>query len=631
MGIVNDLIADARSYASNAQAEAASLVAAAQSQVASMMSGPWVSGGPGYGAPADQDIPDDVPEFSPPSVEVGDIPDDLTGLLSYPAMDFGTLAENDAVNPGFTEPVKPSALRSFTLAPPDVTTDFTFPDPPDKTPIEAPVIVARDEPDAPDVLIPVFDAVRPADIDSPPDDLPEQFEAAYRGIAPTMYAALSSEMDTLLARYNPEYHTQMAAIEDRLATYIAGGTGLTPAVENAIWERSKAKVNAEYLRTRDTVYGEAAARGMTLPDGALTSALLQARQAGADNNSMAAIEISIKQAELEQKNLQFAVTTSSQLRSTVMNAAVGYHGSLVTLNGQALEYAKTIVDALVQVYDLLVKAYTARLDGYRTEAVVYETRMRGALAAIEIYKAEIDALKALTEVDLAKVTLYQARIQALNIYAQIYKTEVDTVVAQASLEKLKIELFGEQVRAFSVEAQAKSAEWQGYTAAVNGQEAKLRAYGEEVRAYVATVEAYRARVQAKSVEVNAATEYNRGRIAEYTAQVQAYAAKVDAKAKLASAQIDYNKTLLLAFQARMSAHEAQAKVNLENWKAQALRAVEEFRALSTSAIEQAKISSQQISSVAAVSMEGARVYGQLANAAMSGMNTLSANIEYPTT
>lgn len=629
MSVIDDTIADARAYAATTNAAAEALVAQAQSTIGNFMSGPFISGGPGYGNPSIQEIPSDVPEFQPPTVAVGSVPDGPTDLLGRPDMDFGTLDALTAVNPGFTDPQRPSALRAFALLPPDVQTQFDFPLPPDTTPIPVPVLPDRAEPTKPDIIIPVFDGVKPTEDLTPPSDLAEQFEANYRGIAPTMYAALVGQMDSLLTRYNPRYHEQMEAIEAKLQWFLAGGTGLSPAVENAIWERSKSKVDAEYFRTRDTIYDEAAKRGMSLPDGAVLSAVSQARQAGADNNAMAAVEIAVKQAELEQRNLQFAVTTSAQLRTMVMNAAISYHGSLVGLNGQALEYARTVLSATIQVYELLVKSFMAKLDAYRTDAQVYETRMRGAMALIEIYKAEIDALQALVQVDKTKVDMYQSRINALNALVQVYKTQVETVVVQASLEKLKIELFGEQVRAFAVEAQAKTSEWQGYAAAVSGQEAKLRAYGEEVRAYTAKVEAYRARVQAKATEVQSVTEYNRGLIAEFVAQIQAYTAQVDAKTKLAMTQVEFNKNLLMAFQAKMAAHEAQAKVDLENWRAQALRAVEEFRALATAAIQTAQISTEQTKAVASVATEGARVYGSLAGAALTGINTLSANIGYP--
>ncbi|MCU9611831.1 hypothetical protein OEK97_28405, partial [Escherichia coli] len=78
-----------------------------------------------------------------------------------------------------------------------------------------------------------------------------------------------------------------------------------------------------------------AARGFTLPTGALTSALQQARQAGADNNAQAARDIVVLQAELEQKNLQFAITTSAGLRTMIVNASAAYMQHVVSIFSQS--------------------------------------------------------------------------------------------------------------------------------------------------------------------------------------------------------------------------------------------------------------------------------------------------------
>ena len=117
----------------------------------------------------------------------------------------------------------------------------------------------------------------------------------------------------------------------------------------------------------------------------------QARQNGADNNAAAAREIVAMQAEMEQKNLQFAVTTSAGLRTAMINATLGYMQSIVTLDGQASEYARSMVNALIETYTATVRTYSARLEGYRTDAQVFQSLIQAALAGIEVYKAEIQA------------------------------------------------------------------------------------------------------------------------------------------------------------------------------------------------------------------------------------------------
>ena len=183
---------------------------------------------------------------------------------------------------------------------------------------EPPAISNVTVPDAPRVSVPEFKAVKPNMDLSAPEGLEEKFRLDFADQSNRLRSDLDSAIDAQLAKINPRFHEQMAAIETRLAKYVEGGTALAPNVETAIWARGAEKNAQEYLRVRDTVYQEGAARGFTIPGGAQFSAAVQARQAAADNNARMAIEIVIKQAELEQQNLQWAVTQSTNLRQMVL-------------------------------------------------------------------------------------------------------------------------------------------------------------------------------------------------------------------------------------------------------------------------------------------------------------------------
>lgn len=625
MASVSDLITNAQSFATSAYTTASPLVQNAMSAI-NGYSFYGVGGGVReIEPPAKLLLNAVIPEFQTVLFEAPAEPADPADFRPDPSFEVGTLPVNTAVNPGFLAPPLPAQLASFTGVAPSITTSFAFPSPPPQLQnpsFTVPTIVDRTAPTKPSVVLPVFDATKPAGLPAAPTDYATQFEASYRGIAPTMRASLEAEVTNFLTRYNPRYSEQMASIEDRLAKYIQGGSALSPAVEDAIYSRTTRKVDAEYMRVRDAAATDAAKMGFTMPSGSMMTAMRRARQGAADNSTLAATEIAVKQAELEQTNLQFAVTTSTQLRTTMLNASLSYHSNLVQINGQALDYAKSVLSAMIEVYNTLVRAYTAQLEGYKAEASVYENRVRGALALVEIYRAEIDGFKAIVEADFNKVKVYQAQIDALNSLASMYRTQVDTVVSQASLEKLKLDLFGAQVEAFRSQAAAKASEYQGYTAAISGEEGKIRAYGEQVRAYGTEVDAYRAKVAAKTAEVQSAVSYNEGVVRRYQASVEAYRALVAGRANVVTANIESQKSQLLAAQARFGAEEARGKYGIEYYKARTMSNIEAYKADVSAIIEGAKITTSQMKAIADVSLGGAKVYGDLANAALSGVNTL---------
>lgn len=541
--------------------------------------------------------------------------------------DAGSVPQLNVSVPTITLPSSPSQLAGFNEGAPSINTNIAFPDPPSalmNPVIEAPVLPTRAEPAKPQTLLPSFTATAPTGAPVAPDDLASDFDAAYRNAAPSTITMLNGQVDAFITKHNPRYFEQMGRVEDQLAKYHQGGTGLNPAVENAIYARAQGKNNAEARRVQDGAYKDAAARGFTLPTGALMAAQQQARQAAADNNAAAAREIVVMQAEMEQKNLQFAVTTSLNLRQTILSAALNYHQNLIGINGQALDYAKTVLSAMIEVYNAAVKGYGLRLDSFRAEASVYEVSLKAAMAGIEVYKAEIDALQALTNVDRAKVDVYRARIEVLGSLANVYRSQIDAVVGRTTLEKLKLEVFQSKVQAYTAQVQGKNAEWQGYASAIEGQAAVAKIYGTQVDAYGAQVNGYKAGIEAKSAAVQAAATTNEARARQYSAAMQGYSAVVQANGQVAQTKLESNRQQVLAYQVGAQTETARAQMQHSYYQTVATIAIRNAELNMKAQFEEIDAKRQYAKSIAQLGTANADVYSKAANAALSGMNSLAA-------
>lgn len=625
MPTIEQLITDARDYASSTLGEAQDALTSANRTISSI----------GYIVPMvdplNLDDSLEVPRERPlPTLAGAELvlaaePGPAPALRDLGAIDLSGMPTTDVDSPDILMPDRPAALPSFDIAPPEINTDVEFPVIPDQLVnplIPEPEIKDRDAPVAPVVQLPGFDTAVPRNTTAAPTDLSGQMEGAYHRVSPVMTAVLESQVDAFIAKVNPRFGEQMAALEARLARFLQGGTALAPSVEAAIYERTRDRTNAEYLRSHEAAWQDAAARGHTLPDGALSSAVRMARQAGSDNLARANAEIAIKQAELEQQNVQFAITTSASLRNTILNAALNYHQSLVTINGQALDYAKSIASLLVESYNTAVRAYQAELDGFRAEVQAYEVRIRGALAAVELYKAEIDALQALTQVDAAKVNVYRARIEVLQTLAQVYRTRVDTVLSKAQLEKLKLDLFGSQVQLYSSQVQAKGMEWGGYRAAIDGEQAKVQLYTAQTQGKSVEVNAWRARIEGQSDAIRAAAISNEAAARQYEAAWRGYTAVAQARGEVARTKLENDRQTLAAFQA-----ETQAKVSYANMAATYYRTKADVKISYSDQKLRAQLAMGDSmrtfqSSIAELALAGSNQYASMAQTAMSGMNTL---------
>lgn len=624
---VEALIGDARGYAADLARQATTALSDADTMVKAVgFVVPDVEPVDFPTAPPSS-LPLTLPEFDDIALDLPTEPGAAPQFQDIPPIDAGALPSLNATAPTITLPTLPAQIGSFTETAPAINTDIAFPEPPAELlqpAFSAPTLSDLAVPQKPNVALPSFDAVQPTDIPAAPTDLAQQVETNYRNAAPTTIAMLNGYVDAFIEKHDPGYFGRAAKLEAQLDKYLAGGTGFAPAVEDAIYRRARDKNDAEARRARDTALQDAAARGFTMPPGATLAIVRGARQAGADNNARMATDIVIKQAEIEQANLQFAVTTAANLRGVMLNAALSYHQNLVSINAQALDYAKTVLGAVIEVYNSAVRLFSLKLEGYRTEASVYEARLKAAMAGIELYQAEIQALVALANVDRAKVDIYRARLDGLNTLANVYRSQIDAITSRANLEKLKLELFQAKAQVYSVQVQGKNAEYQGYTAAIEGQTAIAKIFATQVDAYQAQLQGFKAGVDAKVAVVQAAAATNRAKADNYSAAVSGYAAVVQARGEVARTQLQGQHQKLNAFTAQAQAVEANARVMTEFYRVTSGVAIENARMKMASQVHAAESTREFGRAIASLGQASAQIYSQVGSAALAGMNTLAA-------
>jgi len=527
--------------------------------------------------------------------------------------------------PPIVTPHKPSELSQFLKAAPGIDIDsIKLPDAPNfiehpavDTPLRTVRAMPGVQPASFDALAPAFDRPDPTD----------QTEANYRQYSQIFVHQVDGYVDAVLDKYNPGYRDSVAAIEARLQKYLDGGTGLAPAVEDAIYARARSKNDAEARRVRSTAYADAASRGFTLPTGAVLGTVFAARQAAADNNAKAASDIAIQQAELEQKNLQFALTQSIDFRKFMGQFALSYMQNLMALNAQAIDIAKSIQASLIEVYNACVRIYTAKLEGYKADAQVYEARLRSSLVDLEVYEKELQALMALTNVDKAQIEVFRAKVDAERAKAETYKTRVDAVLAKAGLEKLRLEGYQAEVQAYATRVQARNAEWQGFDAEMRGEIAKIDGFKAETQAFEARARAYSAVASAKAEKAKAEGMRSEAQGRAYSSRVAAYGEEVKAASYEQQGDIARAQGETEVFKAEVSGDIAKYQADIELWKGKATTRLKDDELKATTNLHKATGKMQTLKVIADAATALGQVYANMAAAAMSGNNSLAALVE----
>lgn len=576
--------------------------------------------------PFDIDFPD---PYGGARFEAPPTPDAMPDMAPIPPMFTGSAPAFDVQPPNYEEMARPAELRAFNKSVPSMDTIVVPPAPValDQFDFTPPVLRDIQVPDAPVVALPEFSAQRPETNLAAPTDFAERFRLDFADQNASMRSALEGAIDAQLAKINPQFHTQMAALEARLSQYLAGGSALRPEIEDAYFQRAADKASAEYQRTRDAAYVEGASRGFTIPGGAVFSAAARARQAAADNNARVALEMALKQAELEQQNLQFAVTQSSNLRQMVLNAAMQWAGHLVQINGQALQFAQGVLQASVQLYETQVRIVQANVEIYRAEAQVYEYRLKSVLAVYDIYRAQVQALESQVNVDRARVEVFSTQANAYAAVANAYRAVIDGVAAKAQIEKLRVDAFGAEVQAYSAEVSAKTAEWSGYRAAMEVNTAKTQAYQAQAQAFTQEVAAYKAQVEASEAQIRAVATTNEGAARSYSAAMDGYRALVAGRSAAVEAEIKSYQVQLEQYKAQVQAKETSYRLSYENTKARNETALASYKTTSDVVLTRAQMDYKRMSDLAHVAVQGAGVYGSMASSALAGMNSLAASME----
>jgi hypothetical protein len=277
-----------------------------------------------------------------------------------------------------------------------------------------------------------------------------------------------------------------------------GGTGLTPAIEEAIWNRDLERNEQTLEDSTDKAVAVWAKLGFSLPDGMLAHSIAELQKEYENRRIDRSREIAIKQAELEQTNLFKSLELASGLMAHIIGLEIEYEKLVLQAQELTAKYANEYID-------MQIKAYMAQVDAYKVRAQVYETLIRAELAKVDVYKAQIEGQKLIGEINQQTVQVYSEKMKAIAIMIDAYKAEIQAMTAELEMEKTKIEANKLQFDAWAKTADVAISKYNGevemYKAAstVNISKAELLSKQAEAEARInlAYVE-----LKVKSLEAN---------------------------------------------------------------------------------------------------------------------------------
>ncbi len=412
----------------------------------------------------------------------------------------------------------------------------------------------------------------------------------------------------------PEYASALlTALQQVITTRLGGGTGLDPAVEQAIWDRARDRETKIALGNEADIQRTSEALGFALPAGVVADQIRVTQQGYYDKLSGLSRDIAIKQADLEQENLKQAIEQGIALEAKLID----YSYQLERLTFEA---AKELADNSIAIYNGQIEQYKALLSAYQVYSEAYKTMISAELAKVDVFKALVEAEKSKADINKVLVDQYEAQIRASLAQVDIFKAEVDAAKTLVEIEGLKISAAGEQIKAF--------------VAQINAETAKVEVFKAGVEAEVSKVQVYKVKADAFAAQAGVQVEVARIGIANLDAQVRAkslewdgYRSKLDAQKYVMQGLLQSNEQLLAQYKTEGELGLAQYGAAVKRWEVQ----VKDYEAGKQLAMQASKINGDAAMHAASVRADaakvGAQVYAQLAGSAYS-MARVSADIGY---
>lgn len=518
-------------------------------------------------------------------VELGDL---TTVIPNEPSQESINTTVNFSA-PTFTPSISniniPDAPGSITLeapARPDINDDVTLPP---TLSIVLPTMESLETIQIPVFTfptLPTFDEAAPTFTDAAPNVTPNWSEPAYA----------SENFD---------------AVKAVISRIFAGGTGLPAVIEQQMFDRARGRLDITARKAVVEAFDVFANKGFTVPPGMLVEQVNAARE----ENQLAANaqerEIREYVAKTEVENMRFAVQQGLAAENIIFNI-------FNNAAQRSYEIAKFVVEAQLNLFNAKVSLFNALTGAYQTRAQVFKYKLDAELAALDVYRIQLEGAKLTGDINLQKVQVFNARVQALGAQVEVYKAQMQGAQVQADVARTQIEGYRADVQAYGERVGAEKLKFDAYKSRVDGEVAKVGVYDAQARVFQSLVSAEGIKVDVGVKQIQAQIELMQANTQRFAALVDRSKADiagklgvVEAKARTAGLNIQF-------MGAQNDANRAKAEASIRVGEQQLQTNI----ALSQALIKRFEVSLSRVIQEAELKARSMQAAGQMASTLAGG-------------
>jgi hypothetical protein len=480
-------------------------------------------------------------------------------------------------------------------------------------------------PDAPVLEMPEMDKLKQIDI--PIFEFPELPD--FNGVPPSISDV--TVPNVFIEWKEPEYQSELL---DELSAYIRegmqGGTGLPAPIEEALFNRSRARESRETSRAIQEAINDWSTRNFSMPPGMLVKQVASIREQGQLKASELNRDILIEASKMEIEQIRFLVQQGMSLEQLTINIFNNFANRL-------FEVAKFNAESQISVFNAQIAFFNAQNEAFNVLSGVYKTKLDGALAKLSAYKTAVDAQVAIGQVNEQYVQVFKAKMDAVLSNVEVYKALVQSASVRADVIKNQFDSYRSDVQAYSEQINAEKVKVDAYEAQVRGETTKASLFDTQARAYASTIQGVQAKADVKGKQIQLKMEAARVWISKYQSDLEAYKAELQANlsevqqntaafgaevdAWRATAGMEVSQAEMQSRYADMNTRTniAYAEMQLKEYESKMTKAIQEANI----ALESAKAMGQYTAQLAAGAMSAAHV-----SASISGSGSASTSNSY---
>lgn len=571
-----------------------------------------------------------VPETPVPDIDMSDAPKFSPILMKKPELPVFQSIDSLLGELNLDDLNMPDAPVMPTIELPSAPGMINIPVP------ERPVINTDIEiPEAPVLDMPEMDTLKQIEI--PEFEFPELPD--FDGVPPSMDGI--TVPNVFINWKDPEYKSELL---DDLSLYISegmkGGTGLPVSVEEALFNRARARESREVSRAVSEAMGDWSSRNFTMPPGMLVKQIASIREDGQLKAAELNRDILIEASKMEIEQIRFLVQQGMSLEQLTSNL---FNNTVTRL----FEVARFNAESQISVFNAQIAFFNAQNEAFNVLSGVYKTKLDGALAKLSAYKTAVDAQVAIGQINEQYVQVYRAKMDAVLSNVEVYKALIQGASLRAEVMKNQFDSYRADVQAYSEQIGAEKVKVEAYEAQIRGETSKAGLFDAQARAYASTIQGVQAKANVKGQQIQLKMEAARVWIGKYQADLEAYKAELQANLSEVqqntaafSAEVDAWRATagmevsLAEMQSRYvdgntRTNIAYAEMQLKEYEAKMQKAIQEANI----ALESAKAMGQYTAQLAAGAMSAAHVSASISGSGSSSIGystseTTSTNTNY---